>query len=366
MSRPKGPRLWLKPAYVEKNGRKRPAVWLIRDGKKTIRTGCGPADAEGARAALAQYIAATHGAPVGERHPSRILITEVIAAYRREREAQLVRSDLVAYCVPHLVEFWGDEYLSAITGASCRAYVKWRGKRGAARRDLETLRAAIGFFHREYGLEAVPVVSLPPRSDPRQRWLTREEAARLLWASRGSPHLSRFIRIGLYTGTRSSALLGLSWLPSTHSGWVDLDKEIIYRRGDGQRVTKKQQTPHPIPSRLLPQLRRWYEADIKFAIKNVIHYQGEPVRKLRRSWATARRAAGLGDDVTPQRPAPHSCNMAHAARRRPVAGCEVPWHDGRDAGACLRPPSSRLSEAGEERLLTGNRWEQVRVNENGI
>jgi integrase len=240
-----------------------------------------------------------HTAPIGERHPSRILITEVIAAYRREREHALARADLVAYSVPHLVEFWGDDYLSEVTGARCREYVRWRGKTGAARRDLETLRAAINHFHREYGLDTVPVVTLPPKSDPRQRWLTREEAARLLGASRGLPHLSRFIRLGLYTGTRSRALLGLSWLPSTHSGWVDLDAEIIYRRGDDQRQTKKQQTPHPIPSRLMPHLRRWHEADRRFGIRHVIHYQGQAVIKLRRSWATAREAAGLGDDVTP-------------------------------------------------------------------
>jgi integrase len=254
---------------------------------------------ENARVALQRHLASTHAAPAGERHPSRILITEVIAAYRREREHMLARADLVAYSVPHLVAFWGDDYLSAITGARCREYVKWRGKTGAARRDLETLRAAVNHFHREYGLDAVPVVTLPPKSEPRQRWLTREEAARFLWAARGVPHLSRFILIGLYTGTRSRALLGLSWLPSTHTGWVDLNAEIIYRRGDEQRKTNKQQTPHPIPSRLLPHLRRWHRADSKFGIKHVTHYQGEPVIKLRRSWATARSAAGLGDDVTP-------------------------------------------------------------------
>jgi len=299
MSRPKGPRLYLKPAHVEKSGRKRPACWIIRDGEKTVRTGCSPEDLEGARLALQQYLGRTHAAPIGERHPSRILVTEVIAVYRRDREHTLARADLVAYSVPHLVEFWGDDYLSEVTGARCREYVRWRGKKGAARRDLETLRAAINHFHREYGLDTVPVVTLPPRSDPRQRWLTGDEAAQLLWASRQVPHLSRFIRVGLYTGTRSRALLGLSWLPSTHTGWVDLDAEIIYRRGNDQRKTNKQQTPHPIPSRLLPHLRRWRETDRKFGIKHVIHYQGEPVIKLRRSWTTARSAAGLGDDVTP-------------------------------------------------------------------
>jgi integrase len=243
--------------------------------------------------------------PVGARHPSQILITEVIAIYRREREASLSRADMVQYSVPHLVDFWGDELLSAINGANCRAYVEWRCAKGVsdqtARRDLETLRAAIRYFHEEYGpLEAVPVVKMPPKAEPRQRALTRQEAAQLLRAAK-SPHLRRFILVGLYTGMRSQAILGLSWLPSTTSGWVDLDPGILYRRPEEVRRTKKTQNQKPstIPRRLLAHLRRWRKIDEKIGVPHVVHYQGSKVTKLRRSWANAREAAGLDRDVIP-------------------------------------------------------------------
>jgi integrase len=57
----------------------------------------------------------------------------------------------------------------------------------------------------------VPTVWKPPRSAPRDRWLTRSEAARFLWAARRTEHLKRFIMLGLYTGSRSGVIRNLEW-----------------------------------------------------------------------------------------------------------------------------------------------------------
>jgi len=92
----------------------------------------------------------------------------------------------------------------------------------AARRELEDLRAAIN-HHRQEGLcsEIVSVV-LPERVQARELWLTRSEAARLLWAAWRAKqvmrdqqtrravgrHIARFILIGLYWNAISSDLWG--------------------------------------------------------------------------------------------------------------------------------------------------------------
>jgi len=89
----------------------------------------------------------------------------------------------VSYHVEALDQWWGDKRLSDVTARNCRAYAKTKTP-AAARRDLETLRAAIGYWHREYGpLPSVPVVILPDAPEPRDKWLTRQEADRLIRAA---------------------------------------------------------------------------------------------------------------------------------------------------------------------------------------
>jgi hypothetical protein len=62
----------------------------------------------------------------------------------------------------------------------------------SGRRDLETLRAAIGYFHREHGpIAVVPIIVLPNKPEPRDRWLTRQEARKLRKAAMKWPHLYR-------------------------------------------------------------------------------------------------------------------------------------------------------------------------------
>lgn len=308
--RPKGPRLYLR----ERSGR--PAQWVIRDGTRETSTSCGPEDSEGAEEALEAYLVSKYTPPSGPSTLDELLIADVVNIYLTEREPHVARPDFLQTTAVPIIEWWEGKSLADVRGSSCREYVTWRTAKVSAqtaRHDLKTLRAAINHYHAEHGpLPAVPVVSLPERAPPRDRWLTRDEAALLIKAARWytrkngtkrkrteTLHLARFILIALYTGTRSQAILGLRWLPATTGGHVDLDRGLLYRRGSGQRQTKKRQPPVRIPERLLGHLRRWRKEDSKHGITHVVHYQGQPITKLRRSWATVRKAAGLGDDVTP-------------------------------------------------------------------
>jgi integrase len=126
-----------------------------------------------------------------------------------------------------------------------------RAKRGTGRpisaatagRELVVLRAALNRCWEAGDLDRPIAVPTPPPADPRERHLTRQEAARLLWGALGfdanghrhrdriNRHLARFILLGLYTGTRHAALLRLQWLPSVTGGWVDLPASEIGRIG---------------------------------------------------------------------------------------------------------------------------------------
>lgn len=157
------------------------------------------------------------------------------------------------------------------------------------------LRAAVRYYAREHGpLAVVPTVVLPRKSESRDRWLTRAEAARLLWAARRTEHLRRFILIGLYTGTRSGAILQMKW------DQIDAEKGIMLRRARGEReVSTKRRPPVKLGARILRHLRRWRDRDMGRGIAHVIHFDGRRISKLRRSWKGATTRAALGPGVTP-------------------------------------------------------------------
>lgn len=216
--------------------------------------------------------------------------------YAMEHAPTVARPDTIGHHLGALADFWGRRKVSEIKGATCRAYTATRTQ-SMARHELETLRAAVNYFHKEYGLDPIPAFTMPPKSRPRERWLTRHEAARLLRSARRTPHLARFILVGLYTGTRSGAILGLSWLPSVTTGFVDLDAGVIHRSGSGQRTSKKRQPPVAIPARLLAHMRRWKAMDGN--MRSVIHWNGGRVDSVKKAFGSARKNARLSDDVTP-------------------------------------------------------------------
>lgn len=239
-------------------------------------------------------------------------MTDIVNVYLREHAPHVANPSFIAATAEPIIVWWADKTLADIRGKSCRDYVAWRTgqviKRRkievrvsteTARHDLKTLRAAIRYFHREYGpLDAVPAITLPDKSAAKERWLTWQEARRLLAACE-CEHLRRFILLGLHTGTRSDATLRLRWLQSTHSGHVDLSGGMLYRAGAGERRTKKQRPACEIPARLRRHLVQWQATDAAVGQSYVIHFGQKPVDRIAKTWRTTCTRAGLGRDVTP-------------------------------------------------------------------
>jgi integrase len=349
MPRPsKGARLWLKPAEIDKRtgAVRKKSVWLIRDGDKSIVTGCPPQDHGGAEAALADYLTTKHIAqPDTEKHlpAKRILVTDVLAYYATHQVPKQARPEKADQRIMQLAEWWAGKLLSEVNGESCAAYTDWRTSQpwksarpqatgnkprmvspAGVRRELEDLRAAIN-FHRRKGLcSEVIEVDLPDRSVPKERWLTRDEAARLLWvcwrtretytAPRGKRkgqqietagyrwrHLARFILVGLYTGTRAAAITGAALERTEGYGYMDLKRGVFYRRQVGRAETAKRQPPVSLPARLLGHIERWARDRGKDTIsKNfVVEYDGKAIAEVNKGFAAAVKAAGLGPEVTP-------------------------------------------------------------------
>lgn len=268
-----GPRLYLDPRRQQ---------WVIRDGNHFHRTGCNAGSRSDAEKQLEKYIGRKHK-PAPSNDP---LLDDVLTVYSREHGPHTARNGIeVAYGIGKLLPYWSGKRVSGVTARACRAYP-------GTRRHLQTLSAAIGYWHREYGpLASVPVVLLPPKSPPRERWLTKSEAARLLWACRRCEYLKRFVILGLHTGSRAGVLFAMDW------SWVDLERGVMRRRAPGERENETKRRP---PVRLgrvpLAFLRRWHKVD--GGAGNVVRFRGSGILRIRGPWQKACVAAGL-DGITP-------------------------------------------------------------------
>lgn len=307
--RAKGPRLYLQPARG-----KEAAVWVIRDGATKRSTGFSAGKAgppAGAQDALKDYIASKTTPRHRDRDPATVEVASVIAIYAEDIVPKHARPKETAARLANVLDYFGSDTLSVLNRKKCDDYVKARGGRAVARRELEDLRAAIR-HHWEAGLcSALTPVVLPDKGQPRERWLTRKEAARLLLAAwrlrqkyKGQPsdrataqHVARFILVALYTGTRAGAICGAALEPTTGRGWVDLDNGVFYRRPAGKRETKKRQPAVRLPPRLLAHLRRWKR--LKLSRKAIVEWNGAPVKRINKAFRSSCTKAKLGRDVFP-------------------------------------------------------------------
>lgn len=197
------------------------------------RVSCRTSLAPAARRFLEEFKAARN-APVIPDAPT---IGDILDAYLQDRQHRSL-----SHTVPNVLNTikggLADLPADLLTRDRVRLYLQERragGLRGAAfapprkdrqpcdmtlRTELAMLRAALNWAHREGWISRVPQFELPPPSRPRQRWLTRDEAERLL-AATDVLHMRIFVLLGLYTAARAGAILELTW------DRVDFDRGII-------------------------------------------------------------------------------------------------------------------------------------------
>ena len=359
----KPPRLW----FREDEG-----CWVILDrseGKRRqIRTGCSRDDVDGAAKALETYIGGRHTTTIGATDPGVLAIADVLTSYeiskrpkdKNDRRAW-AQHDLLLIRLLDLNCFFGDKTVSKLKAQLCRDFVDWstgtpnennrqaaikprQGKVSdqTARRRLEDLRAAVNAYHAEYTASVVPKITLPPKAEGRHRWLTRNEAARLLGAAIGNAWdnernswkrkedgkllrrerwiigrrhpAARFCLIGVYSARREETIRRTQWLATTTHPWMNLDAMVYQGKGALERSTKKRRPPAKIASRLRPHLVRWRKIDeirsgelreagvlengdqIRFVINRV--NDGQPLAgKIRSAWEGILQDARLGEDV---------------------------------------------------------------------
>lgn len=152
-----------------------------------------------------------------EEHPDRRGMRSTLSYLRRAD---------IDFGTLHLDEITRDRLASA-----AKNYRATGAKNSTVNNLLSTIHAVLAAAHTWGWIDAVPRIVKLPVSERRLRWLTREEADRLLVEL--PPHLAAMMRFTLATGLRDQNVCKLEW------NQVDLDRRIAWIHADqakGRRV----------------------------------------------------------------------------------------------------------------------------------
>lgn len=247
---------------------------------------------------LAQLVAGTLEPPA----PEQPTIGAILNGYLADRQGAVASFATLQYACKALQRHLSDLAPEHLTIARSRLYARQRRAEGhmvgaedsrrrkptsdgTILREIVTLRSALQWAVKQKWIAAAPYVEAPSTPPPRERWLTRDEAQRLLNACQ-MPHVRLFVALGIYTAARAGALFGLTW------DRVDFQRGVIHL-GDG--AGNKRRAVVPIADALRPYL---LEARAGATTGHVLEHGGKPIASIKTGFNAACRRAGL-EDVTP-------------------------------------------------------------------
>src|SRR3990167_1018849 len=187
---------------------------------------------------------------------------------------------------------WLDPYLkSKKLVAIDRDFIEFIAKKkestqvspATVNRVLEVIRAILNRANKDWGwLEIVPIIRMRKVENRRVRWLTKQEANRLL--KELPSHLKEMVSFSLATGLRESNVTNLKW----HQ--IYLDKKHALVHADESKT--KRAIPVPLNRQALSILKSQVGKNSVY----VFTYQGEPVSRCNNhAWRKALIRAGIRD-----------------------------------------------------------------------
>ncbi|MCP5197025.1 MAG: site-specific integrase [Gammaproteobacteria bacterium] len=152
-----------------------------------------------------------------------------------------------------------------------------------ANRHLALIRSILRRAARVWGwIDQAPPVQLYPEPKRRIRWLTREQAERLL--EELPPHLAAMARFSLATGLRQANVTGLEW------SQVNLARAVAWIHPDQAKARRAISVP--LNREAMAVLR----AEVGKHEARVFTYDGKPVGNPNtRAWRLALKRAGIED-----------------------------------------------------------------------
>lgn len=247
------------------------------------------------------------------QRPEEAGVATMLVNYWHERASKAVNSDQASRSLRTFLAFLLQDRVGAhavlndLTPSLFERFREWRmsphqfkvpwagevheygseGVSGATvQRNINDVRAAVHHAESNRRIPAAPKIpDIDPRyrSKPRDRVLTEDEMARILWYSCHSPSLFRFVALQMMTSVRPQAALAFD--PTTQydprSGLIDTQPEALPQ-------TKKRNAIIPAVRPLRPILAAWAKEG------------ADTVASRKTAWRIMRRTLGLSDDVFPK------------------------------------------------------------------
>jgi integrase len=277
-------------------------VWCIEyyDGGSRKRLSTGTTDERGARQSLADFEAKL------ERHPLKLSFADCLDRYAEQRRTKVMALNRITHAVTVLKTGLGDLRVDQINQtqwdryAAARVTRPPRHSKGAhkprpvanntLKREFNVLRAALRLAWKDGYLVKPPTLEPPPEGAPRDRFLTKLEARKMLDAC-DTLHVKTWMALAFTTGARKASILSLTW------DRVNFDTGMIDFQEPGRTLTKKRRSIVPIGAVALPILKT---ARLMAQSEYVVEYNGKPVPTgLRWSFRKACERAGLTWVPTP-------------------------------------------------------------------
>lgn len=183
----------------------------------------------------------------------------------------------------HLHDKHLDEISKTVVENIKRAKLKTGASNATTNRVLALLRSILNRAKDEWEwLDATPTVRLLPETQKRLRWLSREEAVKLLREL--PPHLEKMARFTLATGLRDTNVTGLMWEQ------IDMQRRCAWIHPD--QAKGKKAIPVPLNTEACEIIR----AQIGKHPTHAFTYEGHPVtRANNHAWRKALKRAGITD-----------------------------------------------------------------------
>lgn len=287
-----------KPHLVWRRG-----VWCISfyDGENRRRISTNEKDKQAAQRALADF----EDQLINVR--TVLTVEEALNRYAKDRKDRVVAFSRLKEAANALISGVGHLRVDQVNQARWDKYASNRMTRprcnedpekhtprpvstSTLRREFNVLRAALRKAWKDGKMHEPPVIEPPAETAPRDKYLTKDEARKLL-AACDTPHVKTFLCLAIFTGARKGSILSLTWdRVNFKTGMVDFQEP-------GRRLTAKRRAVVPMNEQLRAELKGAYE---RRESDYVVEYAGRAVPKgLRWSFRKLCQRAELTWTPTP-------------------------------------------------------------------